>query len=518
MKIKDKLSCSTPEMVKYSLGSCTESLVMNSFFGFAMLYYTKALGLGPVMAVVATFIATFWDAVSDPIMGHISDNTKSRFGKRYPYIVIGGVLMVVSFFFFWYVPAFFKTELVIGSINISAMTMLFFYLVLMNLILRTAYTIFIVPFTALGFEICTDYDGRSKLQGVRFALNMAANLCGPAMAWYIFFPKNIEGQTQDTQIAQNYMDMGTLFTICSFVFLLLMLFFMAKHIKDSREDKNCQINFRAFFKDMKDIVVDPYPRWVFIFMFFVLLGFVLVSVLQMFVFDDFMKFNGFQKTVTHGGTMIGCGIGSLTLSFLVRRFDKKGAVYIAVSWAVFCELLLATLFLTGFLKPGQIIGGEFVPAGTLVDGVVTTADQIIGGFPVAFIVFAFLHGGFWFGNGVLTPVAFSMMADVSDIHRIKTGVNRDASYAAMLSLATKISSSVGFLIAGICLKLTGFESGSDAVQTPQSVWNVCAMTFVAGPLASLVALILISRYPVTKEFIEKIRAKAAGDTEQLEVN
>ncbi len=189
-----------------------------------MLYYTKALGLAPEIAGIATFVAAFWDAVSDPIMGHISDNTKSRFGKRYPYIVIGGVLMVVSFFFFWYVPAFFKTELVIGSTNISAMTMLFFYLVLMNLILRTAYTIFIVPFTALGFEICTDYDGRSKLQGIRFALNMAANLCGPAMAWYIFFPNNIEGQTQDTQIAQNYIDMGTLFTICSFVFLLLMLF------------------------------------------------------------------------------------------------------------------------------------------------------------------------------------------------------------------------------------------------------------------------------------------------------
>ncbi|MFC1737712.1 MFS transporter [Planctomycetota bacterium] len=283
MKIKDKLSCSTPEMVKYSLGACTESLVLNSFFGFSMVYYTKALGLAPQMAGIATFVAAFWDAVSDPVMGHISDNTKSRFGKRYGYMVLGGILMVVSFFFIWYVPAFFKTELVIGSINISAMTMLFAYLVMMNLILRTAYTIFVVPLTALGFEICTDYDGRSKLQGIRFALNMAANLLGPAMAWYIFFPNNKPGQIQDTQIAQNYISMGSIFTVCSFVLLLLMLFFMAKHIKDSRDDKNCQINFRAFFKDMKGIVSDPYPRWVFVFMFFGLLGFVLVSGLQMFV-------------------------------------------------------------------------------------------------------------------------------------------------------------------------------------------------------------------------------------------
>ena len=497
--------CSTPEMVKYSLGSCAESLVMNSFFGFSMLYYTKALGLGPEMAAIATFVAGFWDAITDPVMGHISDNTKSRFGKRYLYMVLGGILMIVSFFFIWYVPAFFKTELVIGSFSISSMAMIFAYLALMNLILRTAYTVFIVPFIALGFEICTDYDGRSKLQGIRFGLIMAVNLLGPAMAWFIFFPNNKPGQIQDTQIAQNYIDMGSIFTVCSFVFLLLMLFFMAKHIKSSRDDKNCQINFRAFFKDMKGIILDPYPRWAFIFMFFVQLGFVLVSALQMFVFDDFMKLNGLQKTIAHGGTMVGCAIGSFSLTFLVRRFDKKGAVYIAVSWAVFCELLLAALFLTGFLKPGQIIGGEFVPAGTLVDGVATTTDQIMGGFPVAFLVFAFLHAGFWFGNGVLTPAAYSMMADVSEIHRLKTGVNRDASYAAMLSLALKISASIGGLISGYCLLWAGFESGSEAVQTPQSIWNVCALTFIAGPLASLGALVLIIGYPVTKKYMEKMR-------------
>ena len=61
-------SCSTPEMVKYSLGACTESLILNSFFGFAMLYYTKALGLSPEYAGWAAFVATIWDAgyVSGP--------------------------------------------------------------------------------------------------------------------------------------------------------------------------------------------------------------------------------------------------------------------------------------------------------------------------------------------------------------------------------------------------------------------------------------------------------------------
>ncbi len=482
-KVNSK-SCSTGEMIKYSLGSCTESLVINSFLGFSMLYYTKALGLRPELAGIATFVATLWDAITDPIMGHISDNTKSRFGKRHPYMLVGGVMMILSFFFIWYVPSFFKTELVIGSITISAMEMLFGYLVAMNLLLRTAYTVFIVPYTALGFEMCDDYAGRSKLQGIRNGLNMAANMLGPAMAWSVFFPNNA-GDIKDTQIASNYISMGAVFTIASFFFLFLMLYFTRKYIKDSRQDTTCHKNPIAFFKNIGEIIVDKYPRWVFIFMFFVLLGIVLVSTLQMYVFDDFMKMDGLQKTIAHGGTMVGMGLGSLSLAFFVRRFDKKGAILIAVIWSVACELILGVLFLTGILKPGLEVFG----------------------FPLAFALFAFLHGAYWFGNGIMMPTAVSMMADVSEIHKIKDGVNKDASYAAMFSLAMKISISVASLVAGYCLSWTGFQSGADAVQSPESIWRVCALTFVAGPIASLLALSLISRYPINEQFIEDLRSQ-----------
>ena len=485
---KMRRSCSTADMVKYSLGSCTESLIINSFFGFSMLYYTKALGLKPELAGLAASVAAFWDAISDPIMGHISDNTKSRFGKRHPYMLIGGIVMLVSFFFVWFVPDFFKSDLVVGSKTFSAMEMLFGYLVVMNLLLRTSYTVFIVPYTALGFEISDDYSGRSKVQGVKNVLNMSANMLGPAMAWTIFFPNNI-GDIKDTQVAQNYIQMGTVFTIAAFIFLGLMLFFTMKYIKDSRQDSSCRGNVGAFFINMKEIVCDKYPRWVFLFMFVVLLGVVLVSTLQMYVFDDFMQLNGYQKTVAHGGTMIGMALGSLFLAYFVRRFDKKGAILIAVIWSVCCELILGSLFLTGFLKPGQEAFG----------------------IPIAFILFSFLHGAYWFGNGIMMPTAVSMMADVSEIHKIKEGVDKDASYAAMFSLAMKISISVATLVAGYCLSWTGFKSGADVVQTPESVWWVCALTFVAGPVASLLALILICRYPITEKFIEELRSKYSSD-------
>jgi GPH family glycoside/pentoside/hexuronide:cation symporter len=383
--------------------------------------------------------------------------------------------MIACYFFIWYVPGVFKSSVIV----------LFWYLVVMNLLLRTTYTIFVVPYTALSFEIVTDYADRSKIQGIRSAMNMAANLLGCAMAWTLFFGNNTE-TIRATNVAQNYINMGTSFSIVSLALLLLMLNFTKCYIEDSRAAATRGSMAAVFCRDMKQIILDPYPRWVFIFIFFVLLGIVLVSSLQMYVFEDFMVFSGGQKTVAHGATMVGMGIGSLFGSKLVRRFDKKGAICIGVVWSVFCELVLAMLFLTEILKP----------------------EQRWGGLPISFIVFSFLHGAYWLGNGIMMPVSVSMMADVSEIHEIQTGVNKDGSYAAMYSLATKISMSIGLLVSGYGLSWAGYISGADVKQPVEVIWRICALTLVVGPLASLMAMGLIFRYPVTKQLIETLRGQS----------
>ena len=116
----------------YATGEGAVSLSMNGIANFAMLFYTQVLGLGPKYAGMALSITILWDAISDPIMGHITDNTRSRFGRRHPYILGGGLLLAVSFFFLWFVPAGF-----------SGPTRLFWYLLSLNFIVRTAVTIFI---------------------------------------------------------------------------------------------------------------------------------------------------------------------------------------------------------------------------------------------------------------------------------------------------------------------------------------------------------------------------------------
>jgi GPH family glycoside/pentoside/hexuronide:cation symporter len=99
-----------------------------------------------------------------------------------------------------------------------------------------------------------------------------------------------------------------------------------------------------------------------------------------------------------------------------------------------------------------------------------------------------------------------MMADVSEINEIKTGINKDGAYAAVFSFAQKCAISIAVLVSGYSLTLIGFEPGKEVVQAPETLWRLCAVTLLAGPMISLVSLTLIWRYPVTHELLMSMRS------------
>jgi glycoside/pentoside/hexuronide:cation symporter, GPH family len=469
--------CSRKEMISYSVGECANSLIMNSLFGFAMLYYTDALGLKHSTAGIAMSLAIFWDAVTDPVMGHVTDNTRSKFGRRHPWILLGGLAVFATYLFLWYVPDVFK----------SSAQMLFWYLLVINLLQRTAITVYWIPYTALGFEMCTEYGGRVKLQGIRLAMNMVANVLGPGLAWAIFFSNN--EPVRATAVEGNYLQMGESFAVVALLCILFVVVVTKKYMKDSRQIVTEGNTIRGFFKDMKEIVSDFYPRYVFVFIVVVTVGIALVSSLQMYLYEHFMRFSGIEKSFTHSGSMIGCGIGGLVAAFLTKKLEKKGAVTFGGFLSVGCNFLLAALFLTGILIPGQ------------------SSPLFSWTIPSAFIVFAVFHGLYWLGNGIIFPTATSMMADISEINEIKTGINKDGAYAAVFSFAQKCAISLAVLMSGYGLTLVGFEPGREVVQSPETLWRLCALTLLAGPCISLISLGLIRFYPVTKELLERLRVE-----------
>ena len=460
----------------YAIGEGGTSIAINGISNFAMIFYTQVLGLAAGYAGLALGITTFWDAVSDPIMGHISDNTKSKYGRRHLYMFVGGILLALSFLFLWYVP---------GVVR-SNTTILFFYLLMVNLILRTALTIYVVPYTALGFEICTEYEGRSKLQGVRYFLNMVINFIFGAAAWSLFFRDGVkaDGSRLDgTMIASNYLVMGAVLSVTAFILITICCILTKKYIIDSRKMKLEGNSLKAFFHDIWTILKDKHAQKIFIFLAFAQLGMLLTSQLQIFAYVDFMKFTSFQKTFVHGSTMVGFALGALAISQLVKFFEKRSVAYIGSVFCVLGGVFLFIIFTGGIIKPG---------------GTESESSWI------AALFFAFGQFMFWGGCGIIIPLATSMIADISEINKYQTGLLKDGSYSAMFSFILKASTSIGLAITGILLSFTGYIEGVN-VQTYAVAKNIASWSFLSGPVLIILAGIVIFKYPITRKFLESIR-------------
>lgn len=478
---------SAKTILGYGLGECANSLVMNGFFGFAMLYYTEALKLSPVLAGIAVSVSVFWEAITDPIMGHVTDRTRHRYGRRHPWMFIGGLMMAVCFYLIWAVPVPIRAN---GQL-------VFWYLLVMNILLRTGLTMFFIPYLALGFEICPDYEGRSKVQAYRQVLNMVANFAGPAMAWSIFFRDTAGADGRKilgTSQPENFIHMGAAFALATIVLVLAVLWNTRRFIEDSRNAKleSGAEGLKSFWSDFKGILLDPNPRWIFVFIFFVCVGMVLVSSLQMYVYVYFMKFEPHEKSVVHGSTMVGMALGASVSALLTKRFDKKTAVLGGGLLSIACNGVLAVMFLT-----------KMVPAGT----------------SVALVLFVLFHAMYWLGNGIMLPISTAMIGDVSALHLARTGVNKDGSYSAVFSLAMRLAISFALMVSGWTLSGIGFATESTATPpTPQAVWSLGAAMFLAGPLVSVAALVAIWKYPLTRATLEGLQGSRKTEASILESN
>ncbi len=471
---KEHKTSKTPlsEIIAYATGDGANSLTMNGIWAFSLLFYTQALGLDHKLAGLALSVAVFYDAITDPLMGYLSDHTRSRFGRRHPYILFGGIMLAISFYLLWAIPSAFRGVL------------LFWYLLFVNILIRTAITIFYIPYLALGFEICQDYHERSRLQAARSVFNMTANLLGPALAWTVFFKDN--GHTPSTNIPANYLHMGAAFSIATLLLALIVTFATRRHLTDSRQMTLARGKWTSFFIDTRDILRDKYSLIIYGFYGIIQQGCVLVASLQMYLYIYFMNFSDVQKSIVHGSTMVGFAIGSFFSSMIARRIDKKPTVIVGALASIIGNLSLAALFLTGLVRPG--------------------ATLALAGFTLPFstMIFILFHAGYWFGNGVLTPIMFSMVADTSEINKIKTGVLKDGSYSAMFSFLTKLASSVGLLLVGTCLSWIGFVSGGES-QTPQAIHNLAIATFFSGVIFASMAIAVIWKYPIDKKFMDRVK-------------
>lgn len=469
----------------YASGEGATTLAVNGVGNFGLLFYTQIMGMSPELAGLALSISVFWDAVTDPLMGTISDRTATRFGRRHPYMLVGAVLLALLFLSLWFVPEVFQGE-----------KKLFVYMVGVNILMKTAFTVFVVPYTALGFEMSKTDDDRARLQGVRFGANMILNMVFGAFAWPLFFPNETrpDGTVLDgSKIHGNFLNMGAVLAACGLLMMLLCVLSTRRFAEKGlvRDDSVTMADhLKALWHDLKDVYSDRLVWLVFGFYGIAQFSMMVTAQVQMFTYVEFMQFSQYEKTFVHSGGMLGFMTGSLLLGGLVKRLDKKKTGYIAMGLSSFGGLGLLAVFSGGLMKPGTV---------PLFD---------VGGLPfhLSSVVFGVLQTCWWAGCGILTPLAVSMIADLSAVKKLKTGEVTEGRYASAFSFFMKVAVAAGLFVTGYILKGVGYVSGA-GVQALETINRLALMTFIVGPIFLGVSFFVLRRYPLTHQVMNKLRTK-----------
>lgn len=475
------------DLWSYASGEGASSITMNGINNFGMLFYTQILGLSPELAGLAISIALAWDAISDPLMGTISDRTRSRFGSRHPYMLAGGVLLPLTFLALWFVPSTVRGE-----------QALFIYLLAANICMKTAFTVFVVPYTALGFEISKTDDDRARVQGFRWGFSMIINVAFGGLAWILFFGDRVAdngSRIEGTKVHENYLTMGSVLAFATFLIILFCVFATYKFTKrglPELEGTTMSAHAKAFVGDLKDVYSNRLVWVVFGFFGIAQLAGAIVGQVQMFTFIEFMKFSAYEKTFVHTGGMVGFMLGSLFLGVMVKRWDKKRTGYFAMLISSFGSLALLAIFKGGIMEPVST----------------PLLDVKEHPFHLSAVVFVLFQALWWCGAGILIPLATSMMADLSLIERLKTGEVSEGRYAAGFSFFLKGASAVAVFLTGYILKGVGYESGVES-QSIETIETLALMTFIVGPILMLASYFVLRKYPITHEVLEEYRAKYA---------
>ena len=174
---EDRLS--NKQLLNYGLPAFGLSTMLVALTVYLPIFYTDTLLLGTHLLSLVFLVGRFWDAVTDPIMGHISDKTRSRWGRRRPYFLLSALPLAVTFFLIWSPAA-----------SLSP-TGLFLHLLILYLILYTFWTIFAIPYISLGAEMSMNYHERTRLFGARQIFGLAGAVVGTILFDFIRFADDI---------------------------------------------------------------------------------------------------------------------------------------------------------------------------------------------------------------------------------------------------------------------------------------------------------------------------------------
>lgn len=447
---KEKPDVPRGELVAYSVSEIPNSVAGGVMTNLANPIMVVTLGLSPSSVGMVLMLRGLWDAITDPLMGYITDNSKSRFGRRRPFILLGGVLMALALMVAWWFPT-----------DRGEMTMLVVYGVGL-LLFATAQTIFSVPYGALGFELSGTYNGRTRVQMGRTLAGRMASFASPYL-----FPFCLLGIFGGALAGVRWLSV--------IVGILLIISVVITALKTTERSQTVAVK-ENFFKAIWSTLKCPeFRRIAFIYaaLLFTLGAF---GVFQFFL----ITFYVFQGDVAKGAAF-NAGVETfanvLTLAsvpviaWACKRYQKHNALRIAL-----------TLMIVGSFLQLYLINPQY-----------------------PWLMF---FSPFFYSLGIVAVfmILGALMADAVDADELRSGQRREGLFSATAAFMMKTMLAIATGVSGILIEATGFVRDLGGDQAP-GVFDNMRYLFAAKAILLFACLAVLYKYPLTKDRLEEIQAE-----------
>ena len=434
--------------------------------GIFMVVLIQNLGFNPLLYSVIAFVPRLVDAITDPLMGFISDNTKSTWGKRRQYVFIGGIITGLSFIAMWQLY------------SANGIVFNFWYFLSLSLAFYLGITIFSIPFVAMGYEMSDDFHERTRIMAVSQFIGQFAWVIAPWI-WVIIYDPAIfiDPETGTRQLSIIIGVVCTIFAITPAIFIRSKSTLNDDHlIPVSRE--NIGNSFKNIFVIFKDAYQNIPFRKLCIATFLVFNSFQTIAAFSFFIIVYYL-FTGDAGAAGVWPTLHG-SVGAICTSFLVIPILSKMAQSVGKK--------------TTFL----------ISQGISVIGYILFWFLFIPGKPHMFL---FALPFFSFGIGGLFTLMMSMTADVCDLEELENGLPRkEASFGAIYWWMVKLGTAIAGLFSGIILDSVGFIAGAET-QTEGAMDGLRFFYSAIPILGTLGAIYVMKDYDIDEQRAEEIKAE-----------
>jgi GPH family glycoside/pentoside/hexuronide:cation symporter len=449
---EDRLPLS--EKAGYSAGGMSYTLMGNAIGNLGNVVLNVAMGMNPFLVGLLMAIPRFIDALLDPLIGAWSDNSRSRWGRRKPFMVVGGIGAGLFFVVLWWLPG--------GWSEMGR----FWYFLILSVVFYLFMSLFAVPWGALGLSLTPDYHERTRLMAANAFWSAAAAIL---LSWLYALIKLPVFSNSITGVRWVSAGMAVLMTCLA---LVAVVFCRERQTaaQSTHQAEPVLPQIKAVLANRAFLILGSI-------VFFMCLGVFSISSLPTYIAIYYI-FGGDEKAasmlVGWNGTV--WQVGSLffvpLVAFAATRLGKRQTLIIALFFALAGNLIKWFCY--------------------------SPAHPWLFLIPPLFIALGF---------SALWTIANSMLADVCDLHELKTGSRNEGALNAMYAWLMKLGTTLAFALSGLLINLTGFQQSLGGAQSGHTILTMRLLD-IGVPAAAVVAAIALAWiYPVSENRAYEIRGE-----------